>query len=253
MENTGYVKTTEKGGLGIIEFYSPAHNSLPGNLLSDLTEQIQELGRRDSIGVILIKSAGDRTFCAGASFTELSSIQDYETGKKFFMGFANVINAMRVSSKIIIGRVQGKSVGGGVGLASAMDYCVGTKYAAVKLSELAVGIGPFVVGPAVHRKIGLAAFSELTIDSTSWKSAEWALSKGMYTHVFEDIEAMDSCLENFISGLLSKSKSALSEIKRILWEDCDHWGQLLEDRAEISGRLVLTQPAKTAIAAFLKK
>lgn len=253
MENTGYVKSIDKGRLGIIEFYSAAHNSLPGNLLAELTEQITVMSRRDDIDLILMRSAGERTFCAGASFTELASIEDYDTGKKFFMGFANVINAMRKSSKVIIGRIQGKAVGGGVGLASAMDYCVATKYASIKLSELAVGIGPFVVGPAVHRKLGLSAFSEITIDATSWKTADWAMGKGMYTQVFDSIEAMDSYLEEFISGLLSKSSEALSEIKGILWEDCDHWDVLLEERAEISGRLVLTDPAKEAIAAFLKK
>lgn len=248
----GYVKSSNTGKLGIIEFYSPAHNSLPGALLSDLTIAITEMGTRDDIHVILLKSAGNRTFCAGASFTELASIDDYPNGKRFFMGFANVINAIRTCNKIVVGRIQGKSVGGGVGLASAVDFCVATKFASIKLSELAVGIGPFVVGPAVLRKVGMSAFSQLTIDATTWQTAQWATEKGMYTQVFDDIEAMDQYLDTFISGLLSKSKDALSEIKRIFWEDYDHWGELLEQRAEISGRLVLTDDAKNAIQAFLK-
>lgn len=248
----GYINTKYENGLGIIEFYSPAHNSLSSALLSELTEEIMALGTDEKVKLILLKSAGDRTFCAGASFTELASIQDYPTGKTFFMGFANVINAIRTCGKIVIGRVQGKTVGGGVGLASAVDYCVATKFASVKLSELAVGIGPFVVGPAVKRKVGLSAFTQLTIDATTWQTADWAMQKGMYTQVFEDGEAMDEYLEGFINGLLSKSKEALSEIKGIFWKDYDHWDTLLEERAEISGRLVLTDPAKEAIQAFLK-
>lgn len=252
MEDKGYVKSTNNGKLGVIEFYSSAHNALPGSLLAELTLQITEMGKRDDIQIILLKSAGDRTFCAGASFTELASIEDYPTGKTFFMGFANVINAIRKCPKMVIGRVQGKAVGGGVGLASAVDYCIATKYAAIKLSELAVGIGPFVVGPSVERKVGLSAFSQLTIDATSWQTADWAMHKGMYASIHDSIEAMDLHIETFTSELLTKSAKALTEIKRILWADCDHWDTLLENRAEISGRLVLTQPAKEAIHSFLK-
>ncbi|MEZ4982901.1 MAG: enoyl-CoA hydratase/isomerase family protein [Saprospiraceae bacterium] len=173
----GYVRSTIEKGIGTIEFFHPAHNSLPGKLLGELTNAILEMGENDEAIVIVLKSSGDRTFCAGASFDELISIEDLNQGKRFFSGFANVINAMRKCPKFIIGRVQGKAVGGGVGLASAVDYCMATRFASVKLSELAVGIGPFVVGPAVERKVGTAAFSQMAINATEWQTANWAKRK----------------------------------------------------------------------------
>ena len=150
-----------------------------------MAEQVTAAGQDDSVSVIILRSGGERTFCAGASFDELININDFETGKKFFSGFANVINACRKCPKLIIGRVQGKAVGGGVGVASAVDYCFATQFASVKLSELNVGIGPFVVGPAVQRKIGLSAMSQLTINADEFKSAQWALDKGLFAEVFD--------------------------------------------------------------------
>src|SRR6056297_930480 len=180
MSNSGHVKLEVKEGIGTIEFFHPSHNSLPGYLLQSLRETIDKAGQDDTIKVILLKSGGARTFCAGASFDELIAIEDLKQGKKFFLGFANVINAIRKCPKLVVGRVQGKAVGGGVGLASAVDYCMATKYASVKLSELAIGIGPFVIGPAVARKAGLSAFSEMGINATEWRTAAWAKSKGLF-------------------------------------------------------------------------
>ena len=183
-----YVKLEIKDGIGTIEFFHPQSNSLPGEILQKLAETITEAGNNDGIQVVILKSAGDRTFCAGALFDELMVIENEAQGKQFFCGFANVINAARKCSKFIIGRVQGKAVGGGVGMASATDYCFATKFASVKLSELAIGIGPFVVGPPIERKIGTSAFSQLTINATHWHSAEWAREKGLFANVYDSAE-----------------------------------------------------------------
>ncbi|NRA11847.1 MAG: enoyl-CoA hydratase/isomerase family protein, partial [Crocinitomicaceae bacterium] len=181
----GHVEVSiDEKGIATIEFGHPLSNSLPGKILQKLADTITEVGSDDSVKVIVIKSSGERAFCAGASFDELISIKDFPTGKKFFSGFANVINACRKCPKLIIGRVHGKAVGGGVGVASAVDYCFATKFADVKLSELAVGIGPFVVGPAVQRKIGVSAMSQLAISATEWCSAEWAKQNGLYTETY---------------------------------------------------------------------
>jgi methylglutaconyl-CoA hydratase len=203
--------------------------------------------------VILLRSSGERAFCAGASFDELISIEDLETGHHFFSGFALVINACRKCPKLIIGRVQGKAVGGGVGLASSVDYCFATNRAEVKLSELAVGIGPFVVGPAVERKIGLAAMSELAINASEWRSAEWAKEKGLYTNTYEDAETMDQAIDQLIQQLLQSNPEAMMELKRIFWQGTENWDQLLMERASISGRLVLSDFTRNAISAFKAK
>ncbi|MCB0704787.1 MAG: enoyl-CoA hydratase/isomerase family protein [Saprospiraceae bacterium] len=246
----GSVETSRKGGLAIIEFFHPAQNSLPGRLLAELTQAIQDAGVDETVKLILLKSAGDRTFCAGASFDELMAIEDLDTGKAFFLGFANVINALRKCPKLVVGRVQGKCVGGGVGLASAVDFCVATKYASVKLSELAVGIGPFVVGPAVERKIGKSAMCQLAINATEWKSAEWARDKGLFAEVFEDIEAMDAWLEAFLDRLEASNPEAMNNLKSVFWEGAEHWDELLDTRAAMSGKLVLSDYTKNAIAKF---
>jgi methylglutaconyl-CoA hydratase len=240
-------------GVAVIEFSHPLSNSLPGKILNKLANTITEVGTNDDVKVIILKSSGERAFCAGASFDELISIDDLETGKKFFSGFANVINACRKCPKLIIGRVQGKAVGGGVGVASAVDYCFATRHAAVKLSELAVGIGPFVIGPAVERKIGVSAMSQLAINATEWRTADWAKSKGLYIDVFESAEEMDEEIEA-LAGRLSKSNpEAMRLLKNIFWEGTEHWDELLKERAAMSGKLVLSDFARDAINAFKKK
>lgn len=248
----GYIKSTTDNKITTIEFFHPAQNSLPSHLLKELASAIDVAGKDESTLLIVLKSAGDRTFCAGASFTELVAIDNDDTGKKFFMGFAHVINSIRKCPKIVIGRVQGKAVGGGVGLASACDYCIASQYASVKLSELAVGIGPFVIGPAVERKIGVSAFSQLALNATEWQTAAWAKSKGLFTEVFDTAEQLDAYLNHFTRHLADKNPSALSLLKKVFWEGTDHWDVLLEKRAEMSGQLILSSFSKNAIQSFLK-
>ncbi len=240
-------------GLATVEFFHPLSNSLPGKVLAQLANTITELGKNSTVKIILLKSAGDRAFCAGASFDELVAIEDLDTGKVFFSGFANVINAMRKCPKLIIGRVQGKAVGGGVGLASSVDYCYATKHAAVKLSELAVGIGPFVVGPAVERKLGLSGMSDLAINATEWRSADWACQRGLYNDIFATVEEMDTAIDELVNRLSSKSVPAMQGLKKVFWEGTEHWDELLAKRAAISGALILSKEAKDAINAFKKK
>ena len=249
----GHVKSTIENQIGIIEFGHPLSNSLPGNILNKLALTITELSKNENCKVILLKSAGDRAFCAGASFDELVAIKDLEEGRIFFSGFAKVINACRTSQKIIVARIQGKAVGGGVGIAASADYAFATKHSAVKLSELAIGIGPFVVGPAVQRKIGLSAMSELAIDATQWRSAEWAQNKGLYSSVSESSEIMDEKINELIQKLANSNPDAMRELKEMFWAGTEDWDELLARRAEISGRLVLSEFTRNAIHAFKKK
>ena len=245
----GEVKCNIEEGIAIIEFSHPLSNSLPGKVLAKLAETITHLGNNDNVVVIILKSAGERVFCAGASFDELISIKDLDTGKIFLSGFANVINAARKCPKFIIGRVQGKAVGGGVGMASAVDFCYATKQASVKLSELAVGIGPFVVGPAVERKVGKSAMSMMAINATQWYSADWAKEKGLYAETFETAEQMDTAID----VLVKSNQEAMRLLKGAFWEGTDHWDELLKERAAISGKLVLSEFTVNAINQFKNK
>lgn len=245
-----YVHIKTENGIATIEFFHPAHNSLPGDLLAKLANTITEAGNNDEVKVIILKSGGDRTFCAGASFNELININDPETGKVFFSGFANVINAMRKCPKFIIGRIQGKTVGGGVGVASATDFCMATKFAAIKLSELNVGIGPFVVGPAVERKLGLSGMSQIAIDANSFYEAEWARQKGLYNQVFDTLEALDEAVQKFAENLCNYNPEAMKEMKKIFWSGTEDWDELLAERAVISGRLVLSDFTKETLKRF---
>jgi methylglutaconyl-CoA hydratase len=240
-------------GIATVTFGHPLSNSLPSKILQKLADTITDLGENDAAKVIILKSEGDRAFCAGASFDELIAIKDLESGKKFFSGFANVINACRKCPKFIIGRVQGKAVGGGVGLASAVDYCYATRYAEVKLSELAVGIGPFVVGPAVERKIGVSAMSQLAINATEWRGAKWAREKGLYVDVFETIEEMDADIKIIAKKLAQSNPEAMRMLKKVFWEGTEHWDELLGERAAMSGQLVLSEFTTNAINAFKNK
>lgn len=249
----GEVRTAVEDSVATITFYHPAHNSLPGRLLAKLTQAIQKAGNNDEVKVVILQSEGDRTFCAGASFDELAAIDNLDTGKRFFMGFANVINAIRECPKFVIGRVQGKAVGGGVGLCAATDYCIASKWASVKLSELAIGIGPFVVGPAVERKMGKSAMSQLAINATEWRTAAWAKEHGLFAEVFDTVQQVDEYVAHLSQRLASSSPAAMRQLKRVLWEEAQHWGELLETRAAISGELVLSEFTRTAIAQFKAK
>lgn len=235
----GHVITDISNGLAVIEFFHPQSNSLPAAILKQLAEAITAADEDPEVKLIILKSKGEKAFCAGASFDELKMISNEEEGKNFFMGFARVINAMRKASKFIIGRVQGKCVGGGVGMAASVDICFATTAADVKLSELAVGIGPFVVGPAVERKIGLSAFSQLAIQATEWKSAEWARSHGLFAGLYPDMQELDLAIDKLAHTLLQSNPDAMKEMKKVFWQGTEHWEQLLPERAAISGKLVL--------------
>jgi methylglutaconyl-CoA hydratase len=245
-----YVKQDIQNGIATIEFFHPEQNSLPGTILAQLAETITNVGNNDAVKVIILKSGGDRTFCAGASFKELITINDEQTGKVFFSGFANVINAMRQCPKFIIGRIQGKTVGGGVGIAASTDYCMATQFAAIKLSELNVGIGPFVVSPAIERKMGVSAMSQIAIDANTFYEASWAKEKGLYANVYESIEALDEAVQAFAMHLCTYNPEAMLEMKKIFWRGTDDWNTLLAERAAISGRLVLSEFTKEKLKGF---
>ena len=251
MEN-GYVKTSIENDIATVTFFHPQSNSLPGEILRTLAKEIENAGNNPDAKVIILKSDGDKAFCAGASFDELIAINDAEVGLKFFSGFAQVINAMRKAPKFVIARVQGKAVGGGVGLASAADYTFANENAAVKLSELAVGIGPFVVGPAVERKIGTSAFCQLTIDATEWHSAQFAKEKGLYAQIFKTNEEMDVAIKTLAEKLSKSSPEAMQMLKKVMWEGTENWDMLLIDRAKMSGTLVLSDFTKNFISSFKK-
>lgn len=248
-DEEGGVEVNVEGGVSRITFHHPKSNSLPGSVLSELAETIEEQGEDPQVKVLVLQSKGEKAFCAGASFDELVSIKNEDQGKEFFMGFARVIVAAKNCPKFIIGRVQGKAVGGGVGMAAATDYCLATEEAHIKLSELAIGIGPFVVGPAVERKIGRGNFAAMSID-TAWKDASWALQKGLYTELYSSIEELDQAVDGLAEKLAAYNPEAMYELKLIFWQGTEDWDYLLEERAEQSGRLVLSDHTKEAIEQF---
>lgn len=248
----GIIKTTINNNIATVSFYHPASNSFPSLLLQNLTQELNVLSNNNAVNLIILKSEGNGAFCAGASFDELLEVSNLEEGKSFFSGFANVINAMRNCSKIIIGRVHGKAVGGGVGIISACDYVFATQNASTKLSELAIGIGPFVIEPAVSRKIGKTAMSQMTLAATEWKNANWNLNQGLFSELFDSVEELDAALNVFTEKLSSYNPEALFEMKKVMWSGTENWESLLYERAEISGKLVLSEFTKKALTQFKK-
>lgn len=247
----GSLQTTFQNAVATVQFGHPASNSFPRELLDRLTAEINLLSRNETISVIVLKSEGSKVFCSGASFDELLTIENEVQGTEFFSGFAHLLNAMRNCTKLIIGRVQGKAVGGGVGIVAACDYVLATPESAIKLSELAIGIGPFVIEPAVSRKIGKSAMTEMTLAAHEWKSANWALQKGLFS-VIHEMSELDAVIENFSQKLSSYNPEALSEMKTIIWENTENWESLLFERAAITGKLVLSDFTKKALLQFKK-
>lgn len=247
----GSLHTTFNNAVATVQFGHPAGNSFPRSLLNRLTAEINSLSFNEEVSVIILQSEGSRVFCSGASFDELLAVENEEQGKEFFSGFAHLINAMRNCSKIIVGRVQNKAVGGGVGIIAACDYVFATPESAVKLSELAIGIGPFVIEPAVSRKIGKAAMAEMTLAAHEWKPAEWALENKLFSEIHL-IENLDNAVVAFTQKLSSYNPEALFEMKKIIWENTEHWESLLIERAAITGKLVLSDFSKSALSQFKK-
>ena len=251
---SGYVKShIDHNGVNTIEFYHPQSNSLPSKLLEELAQTIHGAGNDEDTKVIVLRSVGEKAFCAGASFDELMAIKTQEEGTQFFSGFAHVLNAMRTCPQFIIARIQGKCVGGGVGIAAASDYAIAVDGSDIKLSELAVGIGPFVVGPAVERKIGLAAFENLAIDATMWRNAEWAKKKGLFSELHASVDDMDESIQRLSYNLAHSNPQAMAEMKKMFWKGTENWDTLLHQRAAISGKLVLSQHTRSSIEKFKAK
>jgi methylglutaconyl-CoA hydratase len=249
----GYVTKELDHGIATIEFFHPASNSLPAKILTELAAAIDKAGQDERVKVIVLQSAGTGAFCAGASFDELIAISNEADGKKFFSGFALVINAIRKAHKFVIGRVQGKAVGGGVGLAAACDYTLAVDTASVKLSELAVGIGPFVVGPACERKLGTSCFSQLAIDATEWRSAEWAKKHSLYAEIYKNVDELNDAVHQLADKLSHSNPEAMAMLKKVFWKGTENWDTLLDERAAMSGKLVLSSFTRNAIEKFKKK
>ncbi|MBL7762915.1 MAG: enoyl-CoA hydratase/isomerase family protein [Chitinophagaceae bacterium] len=249
----GYVKVENHHGITTIEFFHPQSNSLPAQILDELSQSIHRAGNDEETKVVILRSAGEKAFCAGASFDELTAIKNADQGLQFFSGFAHVINAIRLCPKFVIGRIHGKCVGGGVGIAAAVDYAIASEEADIKLSELAIGIGPFVVGPAIERKIGLSGYSQLAIDAGMWRNADWARRKGLYAELHPSVESMDESISRLSDSLVHSSPRAMEEMKKVLWKGTEDWDKLLIERAAISGKLVLSEFTRQAIEKFKKK
>ena len=240
----GSIYTRKQNRIATIEFGHPAGNSFVSEMLSRLTKELQTLSEDETISVIVLKSEGEKAFCGGASFDELKAISTTETGKQFFSGFAHVINAMRTNNKPIIGRVQGKAVGGGVGLIAACDIAYATEAASVKLSEISIGIAPLVIAPAVERKMGCSGLADLALSPAEWKNAYWAKEKGLYSKVFQTVAELDKELDFYTEKLASFNPKSLANMKQVLWEGTEHWDELLIQRAEMSGKLALMPETK---------
>lgn len=250
--DTGKVTVNVSNDIATLTFAHPKSNSLPAKLLKEITESINKLASDKNAKVIIIRSEGEKSFCGGASFDELLAIKDFKSGKEFFMGFARLINAMRKCPKFIIARVQGKAVGGGVGIAAAADYTLASSEASVRLSELLLGIGPFVVGPAIERKIGKTAFITMTIDA-EWHDAFWAKQNGLYTKVFATNRELDEAVAELAKKISNCNLDAVAQLKKIFWKGTEDWDELLEERAEINGRLVMSEFTKNYIKQFKGK
>ena len=247
------IQVLKDNAVARIHFAHDKQNAFPANHLKALQLALEKVSNDSDIHVIVLQSDPSKAFCAGASFDELLAVKTPEEGKAFFMGFANVINAMRRCPQPIIGRIHGKAVGGGVGLVAACDYALATSQTEVKLSEIAIGIGPFVVAPAVLRKIGTAALSELSLAAHAWKSADWAHAKGLLSELYSDFDTLEEAVTQHANRLAAYTPQALTELKKALWKGTDDWDNLLENNAAVSGSLVLSERTQQTLHQFKSK
>ena len=236
----GTVKLKKENKVGRIEFFHPKGNSLTSEIMENLVSSLNKAEGDSDINVIIIESIGQTTFCSGASLSEIKSIKNIESGINFFMGFARLLNTIREMSKFVLARVHGKIVGGGVGLVSACDYSFALENSSIKLTELSIGLGPYVIEPALSRKIGNTSFTNLSLDSSEWKTANWGLEKGLYAHLSQNIELMDNALNQKAKIISSYSPEACRQLRKLHWKNTEHWETLLPENAKITARLVLS-------------
>lgn len=245
----GTVTVSIADGVGTVEFAHPKGNSLPAQLLNLLAREITAVGENPDARVIVLRSAGTGAFCAGASFDEFTALADAAAGKEFFLGFSRVIMAMVRAPKFVLTRVHGKAAGGAIGVIAASDYSIAVRDAAVKLSELQVGIGPFVVGVAIERKLGLAPFQALGVHA-DWHDAAWCERHGLYSMVCDDVAALDAAVAAHAKRLAASNPEAMREMKRIYWEGSERWEAAMDERAAMSGRMVLSDFTRKALEKF---
>src|SRR5688572_8559430 len=248
----GSVDVDIQDSIATVQFAHPKSNSLPSALLRQLAKEIADVSANSGIKMIVLRSEGDKAFCAGASFDEMKAVADAPSGKEFFSGFAKVILAMTRAPQFVVTRVQGKVTGGGVGLVAASDYALAVDGASLKLSELAVGLGPFVIGPVVERKVGRGPFASMSIDA-DWRDAAWAERHGLYSRVFENAKEMDEALKTLLEFIAAANPEAIKQLKHAMWADTADWELLMDRRAAISGALALSAHTRAAIEKFGKR
>jgi len=246
----GNITYTVDNHVAIVFFETESHNSLTLENLKTLADYFNKASEDKNVKIVLLKSGG-KTFCAGANFNQLLSIENFEDGKAFFMGFGNLILAIKKCDKIVVGRIHGKAIGGGVGLTAACDFTIASEFATIRLSELNIGLGPLVIGPMVERKLGLSGLSALSLNPKEWKTAYWAQQKGLFNEVFQTQIQADAYLATYIESMTNTSLQAMTIVKKMLWENTENWDELLESRAEQSAKLLLTRECKSEIAKFL--
>lgn len=248
----GNVQLEKNKKIGRIKFFHPKGNSLPSNLLDELVQAFEKSEKDPDIRVIVLESKGN-SFCAGASLKELKKLKNIDETTSFFMGFADLLNTIRKMSKFVLAKVHGKVVGGGVGLVAVCDYAFATNAALIKLSELSIGLGPYVIEPAVSRKIGTTAFTQLSLDSAEWKSAQWGLENGLYAKCVTDKKALDQTVINNAERLSNYDQQSLRHLRKLHWKDTNNWESLLPKNAKITAKLALSDFTQNKIKLLLNE
>lgn len=244
------VHTQIENSIAKIQFYNPASNACDPSMLAQMVHAFNTLSANSQVKVILLSSKGNKAFCAGASITHLSELKDMKAATDFFSGFGRLILSMKNCNKIIVTSVQGKAVGGGVGIIAASDYVIATENSGLRLSELMIGIGPLVIAPAVIRKVGVAHFSQLSLKPSTWKDAKWGAAHGLFNELVTDGDSLENVTVDYCNSLASYSAQALSALKSVLWQGTEHWEELLYENAAKTATLSLSEDAQESFKKF---
>lgn len=202
--------------------------------------------------VILVRSAGDRVFCAGADLAVMSNDATGLEQHNARGGLRRVVDAMRACPLPVVARVQGICLAGGVGLIMGADLVVAAERASFGLPEVDRGLWPFMVSALLARHVSPKVAMDLMLTGRRFGAAE-AREIGLISRVVPDDE-LDSQVDALVAELAAKAPVAVRMGKAAFWAAAETpLAHALEAMQAQLSLLTQTADAAEGLAAFFEK
>ncbi len=214
MSSMKYIQFEPQGDIGIVRINRPeALNAMNADVISELSKAIDIIGADDSIKVVIITGAGERSFCAGADISYMVNIEPMQA-ERYATSAQGVINKIERLEKPVIAAVNGFALGGGCELAMACDIRIASSNAKIGQPEVTIGIPPGWGGTQrLMRLIGPAKAKEM-IFTGKMIAADEAQQIGLVNKVVS--VGADDNLPAEVKGDPAKEKERAGQVAKIL-------------------------------------